>query len=159
MLIRSFLLIALVLVATRGHTVNSHPPATTENAELSVKQPKKIGVVKKWLIKRLAKKIKKQLKDIDTEDLSLIKKARLSLTFGLISFVLLFVGLIAPWLWIVAALAAILGDVFSILTLRKTRDNKKQYNRERKVATWGLVLSLLTGVIPLLLLLLVFLSL
>jgi hypothetical protein len=62
---------------------------------------------------------------------------------------------------LLAALAAIVGDVFSIRTLRKIRNSEdgEDYHGSKILSIWGLVLSLLTGLIPLALLLLVILSL
>ncbi len=157
--IRSLILVALLFGSTNNYAVNAPPPVSVENAELAGKKSKKVGVVKKWVIKRLAKKIAKQIKETDQQDLSITKKARLGLIFGIVSILLLFVGLAALWLWLVAGVAAILGDIFSIIVLVKTKENKKLFKKERRMATWGLVLSLLTGIIPLSLLLLVVLSL
>ncbi|NJN77675.1 MAG: hypothetical protein HC803_04545 [Saprospiraceae bacterium] len=60
-----------------------------------------------------------------------------------------------------AAIAAIVGDIFSIRTLVRIRnsDDAANYRSSRVLAIFGLVLSLLTGLIPLLTLILVLLAL
>ena len=59
-----------------------------------------------------------------------------------------------------AGVSAIFGDIFSIKTKRNIRksQNPEQYRKEKNMSTWGLVLSLLTGLIPLGLLIYVLLT-
>lgn len=140
-------------------------PITTVDIEnqfntnsVAVKKPKKMGFLKRWVVKRLAKKIKKLNKSKAKADDSFFKKARIGLGLGLISFILLWVGLIAPWIWIVAGLLALAGDIVCIHTLVRTEDDKEKYKKERRMSTAGLVFSLLTGFLPLALLFLVLLS-
>lgn len=130
---------------------------TTEDSSLVVKKKKKPGVLKKWLVKRLTKKLQKQM-DAKEKDPSLVSKAKTGLIMGIVSFSLLILGLGAPSLFLLAGVAAILGDVFSIIVLSKTKGDKVRYKKQRRQATWGLILSLLTGILPLSLLLAVILS-
>ena len=87
--------------------------------------------------------------------------------FGLLSLILGILsiggwGLVAftnGWMLIFIAVCAIAGDVFSIMTLWNTRQNRKENRTARRTAWWGLILSLLTGLAPLALLGLVLASL
>lgn len=153
-----FLLVILISgsLADPVHAVNTVPLSevdveTIADSEVigKVKKPKKMGFLKKWLIKRAVKKIKKKIeKDPDFFDRQQ-DLAAISLGAGIISFLLLFAGLFNPIIWIVAAILAIVGDVLSIGVLHRTKDDKETYKRQRRMATWGLIFSLLTGVLPL----------
>lgn len=149
-LFRLLILVALIIGTTNSFAVNSPPPASSKKTELRVKKSKKIGIVKKWIIKRLAKRITKKIKAADPEELKKIRGGDLGFIFGLISFILLFAGLVLPWLWLIGGLTLILAIGFSILTLIKTDENDILARKPRKMATVGLILSILTVLIPLL---------
>lgn len=63
------------------------------------------------------------------------------------------------WAFLLIAALAIAGDVLSIMTLWKTRKEKKDHRKARTMAWFGLILSLLTGLLPLLLFVIVLISL
>jgi hypothetical protein len=85
---------------------------------------------------------------------------------GLFSFLLLIFGIALLFasgggiVLLLAALAAIVGDIFSIRTLAKIRnsENPEDYQGSKILSIFGLVFSLLTGLIPLALLILALLT-
>jgi hypothetical protein len=155
--LRVSLLCSFLFISISGYAVKPPADVTKESSSVVVHKKKKPGALKKWIIKRLTKKLQKQM-DAKEKDPSLVSKAKTGLIMGIVSFSLLFIGLTAPWLFLFAAVAAILGDVFSIIVLTKTKGDKARYKKQRRKATWGLILSLLTGILPLALLLAVLIS-
>ncbi len=105
---------------------------------------------KRWLKKYILKKIKKKSKDE-----TIMQNARLSLFIGIFSLIFLVLGGVSSiWFFLAAAIAAIIGDILSIGTLLKIRksENPKDHRISKLMARGGLILSLLTGLIPLILL-------
>ncbi len=98
-----------------------------------------------------------------TTDEKIKKIGLLAFIVGVSSLLLLIVATIylAPILFVFAGLAAIAGDILSIITLRRIKksDDPRQHHLVKKLAISGLIFSLLTGVIPLVLLGLVLISL
>lgn len=112
---------------------------------------KKKGLVKKWKEKVVLKKLNKIQKKIEKSSIN--KKANTSRILGIVSFLMLIVGIISgPSLAIlvIAGLLAVGVDIMAISILKKTKNEKEKYKKERRVAKWGLTFSLLTGLIPLL---------
>ena len=114
------------------------------------KKAKKKGFLKKWREKFILRKISKEQ--------SFKKKARLSLIIGIGSFLMAIAALVllgagsgAGFVFAgVAVISSIIGDFLSISILKKTKDSKEKYKKERKKAKWGLALSLSTLIVPLL---------
>ncbi len=83
-----------------------------------------------------------------------------SLILGLLALISLFsagvIGSAGPILMVFFALA---GDIISIMVLWQTRKEKKENKLARRFAWWGLITSLLAGLLPLSLLILVLLTL
>lgn len=131
----------------------SEVSAISENS----KTIKKKGLLYQLIEKKLVKKLKKNQ---NNQTASLNKLSNVGFTFGLISFLGLFVGTFAasPFVLILAALCAIVGDVTSIIVLNRTKHAKEEFAQVRKKAKWGLALSLLTGLLPLLLFAILLLS-
>jgi glucan phosphoethanolaminetransferase (alkaline phosphatase superfamily) len=90
----------------------------------------------------------------------------IAFAIGLFSFLLLIFGIALLFasgggiVLLLAALAAIVGDIFSIRTLVKIRnsENPEDYQGSKILSIFGLVFSLLTGLIPLALLILALLT-
>ncbi len=123
------------------------------------KKAKKKGLLKRWKEKWILKKIKRLQKK--ENDKTMAKKANSSLLLGIGSLVLFLIALVSElniFLLVITGLLAILGDIFSILVLRKTKDEKGKYRKERRTAKMGLTFSLLTGLIPLLALLILLIA-
>ena len=117
---------------------------------------KKQGVVIRWLEKRLIKK-----NQAATEADGIKSTAKTGLRSGVLSFALFILTTIAAFsgggsilvmlAFLGVAISAIIGAIFSIITRRSIRksQNPEQYLKEKNKANWGLVLSLLTWLIPL----------
>ncbi len=171
--IRSFcMLLCFSVFATALSPVQAARSSTTHQQMTYVEplvaqktiQTEKKGIVKRWLEKRLMKKIQAV-----TEGDGITSSAKKGLLFGAISFALLILGVflmsvsggLSAAVLLSAGVSAIFGDIFSIKTRRSIRkiQNSEQYRKEKNMATWGLALSLLTGLIPLGLLIYVLLTL
>lgn len=72
-----------------------------------------------------------------------------TLLVGIASLASLFLGFLAPILFLVAFILAIAGDVLAALTLMRTGKERKEHKTARTMAWVGLILSLLTGILPL----------
>ena len=125
---------------------------------------KKQGVVIRWLEKRLIKKIQAA-----TEADGIKSSAKTGLLFGVLSFALFILSTIASFIlsimggtsvvggilvvlaFLGVAISSIIGGIFSIITRRSIRksQNPEQYLKEKNKANWGLVLSLLIWLMPL----------
>ncbi len=122
-------------------------------AQKTINTQKK-GLVKRWLEKHIIKKMQES-----SEGDAIKSSAKKGLIFGALSFGLLILGVsllgasggLGGALLLGAGISAILGDIFSIKTRRSIRNsqNPEQYRKEKNKANWGLILSLLTGLIPL----------
>ncbi len=144
--------------------IQSNSAVHSERAEIKKEKPvkaaKKKGKIKDWVKKIVSKRLLKT-----TSDSKIKKFANLAIIFGVAAVVLLVITVLfgiqasVAWLFIPTAIFAILGDIFAILTLRKSRHDKKSFQIERRRGVVGLVLSLLVGLLPLALLLLVLISL
>ena len=146
---------ALSPVQAAQSSINHHQMTYIQPFEIqkNIKTEKK-GIVKRWLEKRLMKKMQAV-----TEGDGITSSAKTGLLFGIISFALLILGVflisasggLAVAVLLSAGVSAIVGDIFSIKTRRNIRksQNPEQYRKEKNMATWGLALSLLTGLIPL----------
>ena len=89
-------------------------------------------------------------------DASKIKNLGLAtLIVGIAALVSLFLGIQTPALFLVAFALAIIGDILAATTLMRTRKEKKEHKTARTIAWIGLVLSLLTGILPLVLFILI----
>lgn len=122
----------------------------------TLKKPKP----KNHFLKRL---ITKKNNRIATNRQSISRGAIIALIAGSIALCCLFAPLLAAigtGIWILGGALAIVGDIFGIITLIKIKntDNPRKYTREKTMAVTGLVLSLLVGIIPLALLVLVLLT-
>ena len=117
----------------------------------------KQGVVTRWLEKRLIKKIQAA-----TEADDIKSTAKTGLGSGALSFALFILSTIAAisvsggmvvFAFLATAISSIIGAIFSIKAKRSIRksQNPEQYRKEENKANWGLVLSLLTWFIPLVL--------
>jgi len=141
-----------LLFPVTQQAVNSTPK--TNQKETVHKKQKKKGF-KVWVQKRILKRLEKA-----ANKTSLDKQANFSLLFGILGLILFFVILLTfissaggSAAILIPAVFAIVGDVLSIGVLRKTRNDKVKFKKERLKAKWGLGLSLAIGGIPLLLLL------
>jgi|GEM_PF-4312834 glucan phosphoethanolaminetransferase (alkaline phosphatase superfamily) len=156
LLILGFLLTSFS-IAEAAHYQNGKS-ANVESSQL-LKQ-KKVSV-KLFLKSIFPKKAKKS-----NDDKSIRNGAIIAFAVGLFSFFLLIIGIAllsasgGGIVLLLAALAAIVGDVFSIRTLRKIRNSEdgEDYQSSKILSIFGLVLSLLTGLIPLALLILALLT-
>ncbi len=120
--------------------------------EYSKNKIKKKGL-KSFFVNRLIKKLKKINEQSDEIQKSKKRKRAVSgLVIGIISFILLFVGLAAPILWILAMILALIADFLCIRLLLKTKEDQENFKKERKISTIGLIFALATGVLPLFLL-------
>ena len=123
------------------------------------KKAKKKGLFKRWKEKFILKKFKKLQKKIDKTSIN--KRAKISLILGVGSFFMLILSVLSGLLVgfiALAGLSALVGDFISISTLKKTKDSKEEYRKERRTAKWGLAFSLLTGLLPLLALLILLMA-
>lgn len=136
---------------------------TTISAEAAIhKTPTQKEVLtkgKKKPMKIFFKKVFSK-KGTTAKDKTISKIATAAFIVGAASFFCLFAPLIlsvGTGIWVAAAILAIIGDVLAITARRKIRksDNSSDYGAEKTMATIGLILSLLTGLIPLALLFLV----
>ena len=68
-----------------------------------------------------------------------------------VGFIILLIGSTSGLFLLFTGLVALLGDIFSIATLIKIRKSKdpKEHSRSKHLAIIGLILSLLTGLLPL----------
>ena len=116
----------------------------------------KQGIVLRWLQKRLIKK-----NQAATEADGIKSSAKTGLLFGVLSFALFILTTIAAFsgggsilvmlAFLGVGISAIIGAIFSIITrgsIRKSQ-NPEQYRKEKNKANWGLILSLLAVLIPL----------
>ncbi len=114
----------------------------------------KKGLIKRWLEKRFIKKMQE-----GTEGDAIKSSAKTGLIFGALSLGLLILGVtllgvsggLGGAVILGAGISAIIGDIYSIKTRRSIRNsqNPEQYRKEKNKANWGLALALLTGLIPL----------
>lgn len=82
-----------------------------------------------------------------------------ALAVGLLSLVALFsLSLIGPSAITIAFLLAIAGDILSIITLIRTARTGGEFRKVRIMAWIGLIASLLTGLLPLVLFILILIS-
>lgn len=155
------LVVFLFLVTFTNAEAAHYQTETRTKTDFQEVLKQKKATVKTAIFKVIPKKIKKTTED----DKSILNGSFISLAVGIASMLLLILGIAAlsasgaGFFLIFAALAAIVGDIFSIRTLRKIKnsDDPENYRGSKKMAIAGLVMSLLTGLIPLILLLIVFL--
>jgi hypothetical protein len=159
-LLVAFLFLAAFTTAEAAHYQTE--TQTKTNFRTVLKQKK--AAAKMTIFKVIPKKIKKS----NDDDESILNGGVIALAIGIASFLLLILAVAAiaasggtGFLFLLAALAAIAGDIFAIRTLRKigNSDDPENYRGSRRMAIIGLVLSLLTGLIPLALLVLILLTL
>ena len=122
-------------------------------AQKNIKTQKQ-GIVLRWLQKRLIKKIQAA-----TEADDIKSTAKTGLRFGVLSFALFILAIVLlnvsftlmGLAFLGVAISAIIGYIFSIKTKRSIRksQNPEQYRKEKNKANWGLILSLLAVLIPL----------
>ncbi len=145
LLLFSFLFIAPMAVQA-SISVSTQQEMNSPHA-LSPKKAARKGLLKSWLEKRVVRKTDKVAADNQikrTGNLSLLFGALSLLSYGIIFLNFIGVGLV------LAALFALLGCILSIRTLFKIKksEDKGQYRKAKKRAIWGLVLSLLTVLLP-----------
>ena len=157
------LTVFLFLVAFTNVKAAHYQTETRTKTDFQEVLKQKKAAVKTAIFKVSPKKIKKSKND----DNSILNGGVISLAVGIGSMLLLILGIVAlsvsggGFVLLFAALAAIVGDFFAIRTLRKisNSDDPDSYRGSKRMAIIGLVLSLLTGLIPLALLVLVLLTL
>lgn len=143
-LILSFCFIMVATLSTQAAYYEN--PVTTPKSQKKWEQ--------KWKVKKqtVTEKLKK-LFSKSSSDESIRPLATMALICGLLSIVGLFVGFFYSLtvIIILAGVLALLGDIFAIQALRRIRnsENPREYRGSRVAAIVGLVLSLLTGLIPL----------
>ncbi len=136
-----------------GNTTNPISIEAFQQFNISTETNTNISV-----FKQLQNWVKKQYrKALDANNIK--KLGLVSLIAGILSLIALFAISVGSWVWVPAAILAIIGDILAIVTLLKTRNSKKENKLARRLAIWGLITSLLTGFLPLLLLVLVLISL
>jgi Flp pilus assembly protein TadB len=132
----------------------------TQQAELKqeVVSGKKNKSWRSWK-KQQKKQLRKQLKELRSEGRSSNALAFLALFFGILTPVLLINALAIQtfFLLVLGVLVGIAADVIAIIALRKIRREPDRYYG-RKMALTGLFISLLTGVLPLIGLLIIVFS-
>jgi hypothetical protein len=151
----------IITFSIPSNAVIDYKPDAEKKTTIIKKQKKatKKGLFKRWKEKWILKKIKKLQKK--ENDKTMAKKANSSLLIGIGSLVLFIIALISGlnvFLLVITGLLAILGDIFSISVLNKTKYEKGKYRKERRTAKVGLTFSLLTGLIPLLALLILLIA-
>ncbi|GLR17743.1 hypothetical protein [Portibacter lacus] len=149
---KSYLLIAFIsltvsfqssLLATNPISVEVYNQLSTTSQERSIKnhwQKAKTWLVKKWFKTGAG--------------ISIEKLANAAIIIGSLSLVVLIVSIFAglPYLILVGFGMALIGDILAIMLLQKTKHKKDDFRKERRKAWFGLVFSLLTGLLPLALL-------
>lgn len=137
----------------------AHYEKEVKSVTISDKIKNKSVKVKSFFKQIFSKKSKSKSKDktIRNTAIAALIIGAISLVCLILPVVLVSVGL---WIWFVAALFAIIGDVLAIKALMKIKKskNEEEYRNEKRLAKVGLVLSLLTGLIPLVFLVLVMLG-
>lgn len=152
----SLLFIFLFLFPSLQETFATNPIAIewidgNETLTNEKKQRTFFSKIKKWVQNKIIGAYSSQ---------TLKKMGTIALIIGILSVAgWAFVGAAGPWLIAVIAILAIIGDILSIMTLWNTRKEKKEYRGTRRKAWIALILSLLTGILPLLALILLFASL
>lgn len=134
-----------------AHATDPISPEWSEVAkEHKVEKVGFFGKVKKW--------IKKKAEQIQ-EAWPIKKWAILGFIIGAVSLLgWVLISVVGGWFLWVMFFGAIAGDIISIYVLLKTAKAKKENKAARTWAIWGLILSLLTGLLPLALLILVLVS-
>lgn len=107
--------------------------------------------VGKWILKKIGNQ--------EPDAKFIMNMAMWALIIGIASLVSLFSFTVWAYFWAIAFILAIIGDIISIRTLLLTRKNKSVYRKARTLAWLGLIASLLTGLLPLALLIIVLISL
>lgn len=133
-------------------------PVKKQTLRQTIKTKKKVV---KSFFKKIKKTFSKKIKHKSTDD-DFSKGATAAVIIGAISFFLLFLPFIIGvfWVWILAGILALTGDIIAIRTLSRIikSGDIEAHKQERILAIIGLILSLLTGLIPLALLFLVILG-
>lgn len=120
--------------------------------------------IEKTTVLKFKKENKKPVKSFfeKSDDKNISKNAIAALIIGCLAFFCMVSPLIGIglWIWFIAAILATIGDILAIKALRriKNSENKEDYKLEKRLARVGLILSLLTGLIPLAMLILVLLA-
>ena len=87
----------------------------------------------------------------DADKVKYNKLAKAALIVGLVSlsgWPLVFLGIGFPGMFIAMGLMALAADIIAIIVLVGTSNEKGEHKKLRKMAIWGLVAALLTGLLP-----------
>ena len=108
---------------------------------------------KRWKERLILKKLKKQQKKKERN--SFTQKSDIALASGVGSVLFWVVAIISLFIpvsdlfilgfLILALLSSLIGIIVSIIVLKKTKDSKEEYRRERRKAKWGLLFSIIAG--------------
>ncbi len=153
---KSSLLLFLIIAtfSIPSNAVINYKPDVEKKTTIIKKQKKakKRGLFKRWKEQLVLMKLKKQHKKV--KDKTIKKRANRSLFFGVVSLIfwaLAYLSLVIASdsllvaLLILIFLSALMGSIFSISTLRKTKESNVQNKKERRKAIWGLAISLISG--------------
>jgi hypothetical protein len=150
---RLYVLLFFALAMCTCATVNATNPIGVQSHFLentSETESKNEGVFRKaktWIKKKIAAEFSSD---------KALRYGRIALTLGILSLLSwALVALTNGWILYLIVAFAISGDIISIMTLWNTRRAKKENKKARRMAWWGLVFSLLTGLAPLVLFLLI----
>lgn len=137
-----------MMQAAHGKTA----PSTVEFQKILKKEKPQRGLLKKIIAKKNKRAASKEK--------SISRPAITSIVAGGLALLCLFAPLlisVGTGIWLLGALFAIIGDIAAIVAFRRNKksDNPTKKSKNETLATVGLVMSLLAGLIPLILLIIV----
>ena len=150
----------IIVFSIPANAVIDYKPEPEKKTTINNKKvkAKKRGLLKRWKERLILKRLNKEQ--------SFERKANLSLILGISSLVMAIGALLVLLLagsgagFVLAAISvisSIIGSYLSWSILKKTKDSKKKYRKERRKAKWVLGLSLSTVIVPALLIIIILL--
>lgn len=153
-----FLFSLFIVVGFQSYATHPISPSWAENNTIENQEKSKINLAEKILKSKIGKWVIKKFSNAKITSKQMNTLGTVSLIVGAVSLISLFLIFTVTWGWWVAFGLAILGDILSIITLINTAGQKKDFKKARTLAWIGLILSLLTGLLPLTLFILILIS-
>ncbi len=157
-IIKYLALVLFFTFATQSFGTNPIAPSWSTEKSIEDNNETKNNLIEKLFHTRLGKWVTKKIINAKITSSNTNALGITALIVGIACLVSLFLIFSFTWGWWLAFGLAILGDILSIITLVRTSKHKKDFKKARTFAWVGLIFSLLTGILPLTLFILILIS-